>query len=124
MASTRKTPFFFKEENSGLIVKGNFMTLAARPEHVDKGEWLAHQGNLRRVFSPPDNANTGTSGRTVPFAGWNDQDCARSGRDDWSSDLQSSHLSYDGGRRVRLFGNSSQHDGMLLTAHSVTRIPG
>ncbi|KAL9055298.1 MAG: hypothetical protein Q9162_003605 [Coniocarpon cinnabarinum] len=39
----RRMPFFFREENSGLIVKGNFMTLAAKPEHVEKGEWLAHQ---------------------------------------------------------------------------------
>jgi hypothetical protein len=44
MNGPRKIPFFFREENSGLIVKGNFMTLAARPEHVEKGEWLAHQG--------------------------------------------------------------------------------
>ena len=43
--SSRKTPFFFREENAGLVVRGNFMTLAAKPEHVEKGEWLAHQGN-------------------------------------------------------------------------------
>jgi len=42
--ASRKPPFYFREENSGLIVKGNFMTLAAKPEHVEKGEWLAHQG--------------------------------------------------------------------------------
>lgn len=49
----RKPPFFFREENSNLIVKGNFMTLAAKPEHVEKGEWLAHQGTtaaLERVL--------------------------------------------------------------------------
>lgn len=40
----RHAPFFFREENSILMVKGNFMTLAAQPIHVDKGEWLAHQG--------------------------------------------------------------------------------
>ena len=40
----RRLPYFFREEYSGLIVKGNFMTLAARPVHVDEGEWLAHQG--------------------------------------------------------------------------------
>ncbi|KAF2093035.1 Mob1/phocein [Rhizodiscina lignyota] len=39
----RKPPFFFREEYSGLIVKGNFMTLAAKPVHVEEGEWLAHQ---------------------------------------------------------------------------------
>jgi hypothetical protein len=44
MNHSRKIPFFFKEENTGLIVKGNFMTLAAKPEHIDKAEWLAHQG--------------------------------------------------------------------------------
>lgn len=30
------------------IVKGNFMTLSARPKSVDQGEWVAHQG----VWSP------------------------------------------------------------------------
>lgn len=44
--NVRKTPFFFREENAGLIVKGNFMTLAAKPEHVEKGEWLAHQSKF------------------------------------------------------------------------------
>ncbi|KAL1637988.1 hypothetical protein SLS58_009105 [Diplodia intermedia] len=39
----RKPPYFFREEYSNLIVKGNFMTLAARPKMVDEGEWLAHQ---------------------------------------------------------------------------------
>ena len=40
----KRVPYFFREENAGLIVKGNFMTLAAKPEIVEKGEWLAHQG--------------------------------------------------------------------------------
>ncbi|KAJ9668551.1 hypothetical protein H2201_001193 [Coniosporium apollinis] len=39
----RKPPFFFRDEYAGLIVKGNFMTLAAKPVHVEEGEWLAHQ---------------------------------------------------------------------------------
>lgn len=26
------------------IVKGNFMTLSARPKTVEQGEWVAHQG--------------------------------------------------------------------------------
>ncbi|KIW06746.1 uncharacterized protein PV09_02439 [Verruconis gallopava] len=39
----RRPPFFFREEYSNLIVKGNFMTLAAKPVLVDEGEWLAHQ---------------------------------------------------------------------------------
>jgi hypothetical protein len=28
------------------IVKGNFMTLSARPKTVEEGEWVAHQGWL------------------------------------------------------------------------------
>lgn len=39
----RKPPFFFREDYAGFIVKGNFMTLAARPHLVEQGEWLAHQ---------------------------------------------------------------------------------
>ncbi|KAM3418576.1 hypothetical protein BST61_g4552 [Cercospora zeina] len=38
-----KLPHFFKDDFAGFIVKGNFMTLAANPRHVDQGEWLAHQ---------------------------------------------------------------------------------
>lgn len=41
----RRPPFFFRDEYSNLIVKGNFMTLAAKPVLVDDGEWLAHQGS-------------------------------------------------------------------------------
>jgi hypothetical protein len=40
----RRPPFFFREEYANLIVKGNFMTLAAKPHLVEDGEWLAHQG--------------------------------------------------------------------------------
>lgn len=43
-SGTRKPPYFFRDEYANLIVKGNFMTLAARPKMVDEGEWLAHQG--------------------------------------------------------------------------------
>ncbi|KAF1982927.1 Mob1/phocein [Aulographum hederae CBS 113979] len=43
LPTNRRPPYFFREEYSGLIVKGNFMTLAAKPQHVDEGEWLAHQ---------------------------------------------------------------------------------
>jgi len=42
-AANRKPPYFFREDYAGFIVKGNFMTLAAKPQHVEKGEWLAHQ---------------------------------------------------------------------------------
>ncbi|KAK3725132.1 hypothetical protein LTR37_000643 [Vermiconidia calcicola] len=38
-----KVPIFFREDYAGFIVKGNFMTLAARPHLVEEGEWLAHQ---------------------------------------------------------------------------------
>ena len=40
----KKLPFFFREDYTGFIVKGNFMTLAARPHLVEEAEWLAHQG--------------------------------------------------------------------------------
>ena len=36
--------FFFREKFARLSVKGNFTPLAARPEYVEPGEWLAHQG--------------------------------------------------------------------------------
>ncbi|KAI5370306.1 Putative MOB kinase activator family [Septoria linicola] len=39
----RKPPMFFREDYVGFIVKGNFMTLAAKPTLVEEGEWLAHQ---------------------------------------------------------------------------------
>ncbi|KAF2656486.1 Mob1/phocein [Lophiostoma macrostomum CBS 122681] len=42
-SNSRRPPFFFRDEYSSLIVKGNFMTLAAKPKLVEEGEWLAHQ---------------------------------------------------------------------------------
>ncbi|KAF2156012.1 Mob1/phocein [Myriangium duriaei CBS 260.36] len=39
----RRTPYFFREQYANLIVKGNFMTLAAKPVLIEEGEWLAHQ---------------------------------------------------------------------------------
>lgn len=42
--SSRKPPYFFRDDYSGLVVKGNFMTLATKPTLVERGEWLAHQG--------------------------------------------------------------------------------
>lgn len=42
-AAARRPPYFFREEYANLIVKGNFMTLAAKPQLVESGEWLAHQ---------------------------------------------------------------------------------
>lgn len=45
----RNPPFFFREKYATLIVKGNFMTLAAKPVLIEEGEWLAHQGTLIRT---------------------------------------------------------------------------
>lgn len=33
------------------IVKGNFMTLSARPKTVEQGEWIAHQGAFFPLLS-------------------------------------------------------------------------
>jgi MOB kinase activator 1 len=38
-----RTPLFFRDENAGFIARGNFMTLALKPQLVEEGEWLAHQ---------------------------------------------------------------------------------
>jgi len=46
----RNPPFFFREKYATLIVKGNFMTLAAKPVLIEEGEWLAHQGMLFHCF--------------------------------------------------------------------------
>lgn len=46
----RKPPFFFREEYAGYIVKGNFMTLAAKPHLVEEGEWMAHQGTTNSDY--------------------------------------------------------------------------
>ena len=44
-----KIPLFFREAYAGFIVKGNFMTLAAKPHLVEEGEWLAHQSESRHL---------------------------------------------------------------------------
>lgn len=41
-----KTPLFFREEHAGFIARGNFATLALKPQLVEEGEWLAHQGTF------------------------------------------------------------------------------
>ena len=53
VSGSRRPPFFFRDEYSNLIVRGNFMTLAAKPNLVEEGEWLAHQGMYfpRRPFA-------------------------------------------------------------------------
>ncbi|KAK5016987.1 hypothetical protein LTR60_002138, partial [Cryomyces antarcticus] len=38
-----EVPYFFREQCAGLVVKGNFMTLAQKPIYVELGEWLGHQ---------------------------------------------------------------------------------
>lgn len=40
----RPLPLWLNPSYSKHIVKGNFMTLSARPKTVEPGEWIAHQG--------------------------------------------------------------------------------
>ena len=40
----RPKPLWLNDTYSKHIVKGNFMTLSARPKTVEQGEWIAHQG--------------------------------------------------------------------------------
>lgn len=42
----RPKPAWLHEAYAKHIVKGNFMTLSARPKTVEQGEWIAHQGKL------------------------------------------------------------------------------
>ena len=44
----KNPPFFFRENYCGFIVKGNFMTLGAKPHMLEEGEWIAHQGKYCR----------------------------------------------------------------------------
>jgi hypothetical protein len=39
-------PAWLNRQCAKHIVKGNFMTLSARPKTVEQGEWVAHQGEL------------------------------------------------------------------------------
>ena len=39
-------PLWLNNTYAQHIVKGNFMTLSARPKTVEQGEWIAHQGIL------------------------------------------------------------------------------
>ena len=41
-----KEPLWYNEKWTRQVVKGNFMTIVARPKIVEDGEWLAHQGML------------------------------------------------------------------------------
>jgi hypothetical protein len=40
----RPLPLWLNNTYAQHIVKGNFMTLSARPKTVEQGEWIAHQG--------------------------------------------------------------------------------
>lgn len=40
----RPLPIWLNPAYAKHIVKGNFMTLSARPKTVEQGEWVAHQG--------------------------------------------------------------------------------
>jgi hypothetical protein len=42
----RPLPLWLNNAYAKHIVKGNFMTLSARPKTVDQGEWIAHQGRV------------------------------------------------------------------------------
>ncbi|KAF6842733.1 Maintenance of ploidy protein mob2 [Colletotrichum musicola] len=42
----RPMPIWLNTNYGKHIVKGNFMTLSARPKTVEQGEWIAHQGTL------------------------------------------------------------------------------
>lgn len=37
-------PMWLNANYAKHIVKGNFLTLSAKPKTVDMGEWIAHQG--------------------------------------------------------------------------------
>lgn len=47
------------------IVKGNFMTLSAKPKTLEQGEWVAHQGELRETL-PNCSGAKHYSGRALP----------------------------------------------------------
>jgi hypothetical protein len=47
----RPKPLWLNDSYAKHIVKGNFMTLSARPKTVEQGEWIAHQGESLRSFS-------------------------------------------------------------------------
>lgn len=44
----RPFPLWLNGQYTKHIVKGNFMTLSARPKTVEPGEWIAHQGTVQQ----------------------------------------------------------------------------
>lgn len=45
----RPKPLWLNNQYAKQIVKGNFMTLSAKPKTVEMGEWIAHQGEQNQV---------------------------------------------------------------------------
>lgn len=50
-ALPKPLPLWLNPSYAKHIVKGNFMTLSARPKTVEQGEWTAHQGKPRLLAS-------------------------------------------------------------------------
>lgn len=48
----RPMPLWLNPQYAKHIVKGNFMTLSARPKSVEQGEWVAHQSESFRLQRP------------------------------------------------------------------------
>lgn len=46
-ALPKPLPLWLNHSYAKHIVKGNFMTLSARPKTVEQGEWIAHHGKPR-----------------------------------------------------------------------------
>lgn len=46
----RPKPLWLNDAYAKHIVKGNFMTLSARPKTVEQGEWIAHQGKILQTL--------------------------------------------------------------------------
>jgi hypothetical protein len=42
----RPKPLWLNAVHAKHIVKGNFMTLSAKPKTLEQGEWIAHQGKM------------------------------------------------------------------------------
>ncbi len=42
-------PLWLNANYAKHIVRGNFMTLSAKPKTVDLGEWIAHQGMMHTL---------------------------------------------------------------------------
>lgn len=50
----RPLPLWLNPNYAKHIVKGNFMTLSARPKTVEQGEWIAHQGSYHSIALAQD----------------------------------------------------------------------